>query len=54
MHLSDAEELPVIAIGENTLEEYRENAIKHGMNAHIAKPLDIDVFMDILRQILIK
>ena len=41
-------------LAENTLEEDRKNAIKHGMNAHIANPPDIDVFMDILRQILIK
>ena len=46
----DVKDLPIIAMTANALEEDREAAIKNGMNAHISKPLDIDVFMKVLRQ----
>ena len=48
----DVEDLPIIAMTANALEEDKEAAIKNGMNAHIAKPLDIKVFMEVLRQYL--
>lgn len=48
----DVKDLPIIAMTANALEEDKEAAIKNGMNAHIAKPLNIDVFMEILRQFL--
>lgn len=48
----DVKDLPIIAMTANALEEDKEAAIKNGMNAHIAKPLNIDTFMDILRQYL--
>ena len=32
----------------NALEEDKEAALKNGMNAHIAKPLDVDVFIEVL------
>ena len=49
---NDVKDLPIIAMTANALEEDKEAAIKNGMNAHIAKPLDIDIFMDVLRQYL--
>ncbi len=30
------------------VDEDKENALKSGMNAHIAKPLDIDLFLKVL------
>lgn len=48
----DVKDLPIIAMTANALEEDREAAIKNGMNAHIAKPLDIKVFMNVLSQYL--
>lgn len=48
----DVKSLPIIAMTANALEEDKEAAIKNGMDAHIAKPLDIDVFMDVLRKFL--
>ena len=48
----DVRDLPIIAMTANALEEDKEAAIMNGMNAHIAKPLDIDVFMDVLQQFL--
>ena len=48
----DVKKLPIIAMTANALEEDKEAAIKSGMNAHIAKPLDMDVFMSVLRQYL--
>lgn len=49
---NDVKDLPIIAMTANALEEDREAAIKNGMNAHIAKPLDIKVFMNVLSQYL--
>lgn len=44
--------MPIIAMTANALEEDKEAAIKNGMNAHIAKPLDIKVLMEVLKQYL--
>ena len=46
----DVRNLPIIAMTANALEEDREAAIKNGMNAHVAKPLDIEHLMNVLRQ----
>ena len=44
----DVKTLPIIAMTANALEEDKEAALKNGMNAHIAKPLDMDLFMEVL------
>lgn len=36
----------------NALEEDKEAALMNGMNAHIAKPLDMDVFISVRRKFL--
>ncbi|MCM1536988.1 MAG: response regulator [bacterium] len=51
---NDVKTLPIIAMTANALEEDKEAAIKNGMNAHIAKPLDMKIFMSVLRQYLPK
>lgn len=48
----DVKNLPIIAMTANALEEDREAAFKNGMNAHIAKPLDMDVFISVLKKFL--
>ncbi|MCM1286578.1 MAG: response regulator [Acetobacter sp.] len=42
--------LPIIAMTANAMEEDKENALKSGMNDHIAKPLDIELFINILKK----
>ncbi len=44
----DVKTMPIIAMTANAMEEDRENALKCGMNAHIAKPLDIELFLKVL------
>ena len=44
----DVKSLPIIAMTANAMEEDKEAALKNGMNAHIAKPLDMGLFLDIL------
>ena len=44
----DVKDLPIIAMTANAMEEDKEAALKNGMNAHIAKPLNIDLFLEIL------
>ncbi len=41
----DVKGLPIIAMTANAMEEDKETALKSGMNAHIAKPLDIELFL---------
>ena len=52
MHRKDVKILPIIAMTANAMEEDREAALKSGMNAHIAKPLDIELLMNVLHQFL--
>ncbi len=44
----DVKTLPIIAMTANAMEEDKETALKNGMNAHIAKPLDISLFLKVL------
>lgn len=44
----DVKRMPIIAMTANALEEDKEAAIKHGMDAHIAKPIDMDVLIEVL------
>ncbi|MDE7242378.1 MAG: response regulator, partial [Oscillospiraceae bacterium] len=48
----DVKDLPIIAMTANAMEEDKEIALKSGMNAHIAKPLDITLFLSVLRKYL--
>ncbi|MDE6607315.1 MAG: response regulator [Lachnospiraceae bacterium] len=50
MTRADVKSLPIIAMTANALEEDKEAALKNGMNAHIAKPLDMDIFIAVLKQ----
>ena len=48
MQRNDVKNLPIIAMTANALEEDKEAALKNGMNAHLAKPIDIKVFIEVL------
>lgn len=48
----DVKDLPIIAMTANAMDEDKEAALKNGMSAHIAKPIDVDVFISILGQFL--
>ncbi len=52
MRREDVKTLPIIAMTANALEEDKEAALKNGMNAHIATPLDMDVLIGVLSQFL--
>ena len=52
MRRKDAKVLPIIAMTANAMEEDKEAALKSGMNAHVAKPLDIKLLMSVLHQFL--
>ncbi len=49
---NDVKDLPIIAMTANALEEDKEAALMNGMNAHIAKPIDMDVFISVLQKFL--
>ncbi len=44
--------IPIIAMTANAFEEDRQEAIKSGMNGHIAKPIDMEALFDILEKVL--
>ena len=44
----DVKGLPIIAMTANALEEDKEAALKNGMDAHISKPLNMDIFIEVL------
>lgn len=45
-------DLPIIAMTANAFEEDRKTAMDAGMNGHVAKPIDVDRLMEVLREIL--
>ncbi len=44
--------IPIVAMTANAFEEDRKDALDCGMNAHIAKPIDVDKLLDLLSGIL--
>ena len=47
-------DIPIIAMTANAFEEDREKALQMGMNAHVAKPIDVDKLFAILEACLKK
>lgn len=50
----DIETLPILAMTANAMEEDKEMALKSGMNAHIAKPIDTELLVSVLGKFLRK
>ena len=44
--------IPIVAMTANAFEEDRRQALECGMNAHIAKPIDVEKLLEILTAIL--
>ena len=49
---SEKADIPIIAMTANAFDEDRANAFAAGMNAHIAKPLDINTLMETIAEVL--
>ncbi|MCM1246423.1 MAG: response regulator [Roseburia sp.] len=47
---TDVKDLPIIAMTANALEEDKEAALTNGMDAHVAKPLDVGTFIAVLKK----
>ena len=45
----DARSVPIIALSANAFEEDRQKSLDSGMNAHVSKPLDLDILCMVLR-----
>jgi len=43
--------IPIIAMTANAFEEDKQEALRHGMNAHIAKPIDIGLLLEALDEV---
>lgn len=50
MSRSDAGQIPIIAMTANAFAEDEKAALDAGMNAHVAKPLDIEIVKKVIRQ----
>ncbi len=46
----DAEHIPIIALSANAFEEDVEQSLRHGMQAHLTKPIDIEMIKKIFHQ----
>ena len=44
--------IPIVAMTANAFEEDREKALNAGMNAHIAKPIDVEKLIRVLGAIM--
>jgi len=44
--------IPIIAMTANAFEEDKQEALRHGMNGHIAKPIDVDLLLRTLEELL--
>lgn len=44
--------IPIIAMSANAFEEDKQEALRSGMDGHIAKPIDVDSMFDTLRSVL--
>ena len=44
--------IPIFAMTANAFEEDRQEALKCGMNGHLAKPIDVEVLLATLDKIL--
>lgn len=53
-HMSDPDKagIPIIAMTANAFEEDKKAAIAAGMNAHIAKPIEVDQLLSVLAEII--
>jgi CheY-like chemotaxis protein len=45
---ADAQKVPIIAMTANAFKEDVEEALKNGMNAHLAKPLELRQLLELL------
>ena len=50
----DAKSVPIIALTANVFAEDIDKAIAHGMNAHLAKPLEYDKLLTLLVRYMVK
>lgn len=48
----DLAEIPIIALTANTFDEDKKKALSNGMNAYVAKPIDVEILYETLRKIL--
>ena len=49
----DARDIPIIALTANAFKEDIERALRHKMNAHIAKPVEMNVLIEVLLRYLV-
>ena len=48
---TDIANVPIVAMTANAFTEDRKNALDAGMNEHVAKPLDIDILIEVLNRV---
>ena len=54
LNREDAGEIPIIAMTANAFAEDEKEALRSGMNVHLAKPVDVELLKEIIRQHVVK
>ncbi len=50
LNRKDAKEIPIIAMTANAFAEDEKEALNAGMNIHLAKPIDIELLKEVIKQ----
>ena len=54
LNREDAGQIPIIAMTANAFAEDEKEALRSGMNVHLAKPVNVELLKQIIRQYVIK
>ena len=49
---ADAKRIPIIAMTANAFAEDVQASMESGMNAHVSKPIDVEILQDTLRKVI--
>ena len=52
LNRADAQQVPIIALSANAFEEDKMQSAKAGMNAHLSKPVNVDLLFKTMEQLL--
>ena len=52
LNIPGVSDIPIVAMTANAFEEDRKKAFESGMDAHVAKPIDVERLLEVLHSLL--